>query len=210
MAFITLEGIEGCGKSTQARRLAASLRGLGHAVVLTQEPGGTEIGLRIRELVLGERGHGLSPVAELLLFFADRAQHVTQRVRPALAEGSVVISDRYADSSRAYQGIGRGLDPQGLEAALLLATGGLTPDLTLLIDVPVEVGLGRVRARGQSDRLESEALAFHERVRQGYLALAAREPGRFLVLDGRRPEAELAEAVLAAALACVSGAPRVR
>jgi dTMP kinase len=210
MAFISFEGIEGCGKSTQARSLGASLRGLGHPVVLTQEPGGTEIGLRIRELVLGERGHGLSPVAELLLFFADRAQHVAQRVRPALAEGSVVISDRYADSSRAYQGIGRGLDPQGLEAALLLATGGLTPDLTLLIDVPVEVGLGRVRARGRSDRLESEALAFHERVRQGYLVLAAREPGRFLVLDGRRPEAELAEAILAASLACLSGAPRVR
>jgi dTMP kinase len=210
MAFISFEGIEGCGKSTQARLLASALRERGLTVLLTQEPGGTEIGLRIRELVLGERGHGLSPVAELLLFFADRAQHVAQRVRPALAEGSVVISDRYADSSRAYQGIGRGLDPERLEAALLLATGGLAPDLTLLIDLPVEVGLGRVRARGQSDRLESEALEFHERVRQGYLAIAARAPERFLVLDGRRSEAELAETILEAALARLGGATRVR
>jgi len=195
LPFVTFEGIEGCGKSTQARRLAAAV---GAQALLTQEPGGTEIGRTIRELLLDNRRRGMAPAAEVLLFFADRAQHVAERVRPALEAGRVVISDRYADSSLAYQGYGRGLALPDLRAALQLATGGLTPELTLFLDVPVEVGLGRIAKRGRSDRLESEQLAFHERVRAGYLSLAAAEPRRWSTIDGTSGEEEVFGQVLRA------------
>lgn len=196
MPFVTLEGIEGCGKSTQARLLAEAL---GPEAVLTREPGGTALGHSVRELLLHRPGR-VEPAAEVLLYFADRAQHVAEVIRPALAAGLTVVCDRYVDSSYAYQGYGRGLPLELLQAAWRLATGGLTPDVTVFIDVPVELGLARIGQRGALDRLEGEARAFHERVRAGYLALAAAEPGRWLSVDGTAPERPLAEQLQAAVL----------
>jgi dTMP kinase len=181
MTFITFEGIEGCGKSTQARVLADAL---GPDTVLTCEPGATPLGRAVRELVLGHVHHDMSPAAEALLYFADRAQHVAKVVRPALDAGRIVISDRYTDSSLAYQGYGRGLDLGLLRSLHVLATGGLTPELTVFLDVPVEEGLRRVGRRGNHDRLEAEVREFHDRVCDGYRALIAQEPGRWVVIDG--------------------------
>lgn len=194
MAFITFEGIEGSGKSTQARRLAAAL---GERALLTQEPGGTALGCAIRALLLEPREEAVAPAAEMLLFFADRAQHVAERLRPALAAGRIVISDRYTDSTLAYQGYGRGLPRHLLEAVAEVATGGLKPELTILLDVPVTLGLGRVGRRGTRDRLESEQLEFHERVREGYFALAAADPARYFVVDATRPPDTVAAELLA-------------
>ncbi len=182
MPFITLEGIEGCGKSTQARRLADDL---GPAAVLTREPGATGLGQGIRTLLLEQRRCSVGAVAELFLYFADRAQHVEQVIRPALAAGRTVISDRYVDSTLAYQGYGRGIRRAQILALAEVATGGLWPDLTILLDLPAEVGLARVAARGGHDRIESEVMEFHERVRSGYLEMAALEPGRWALVDGQ-------------------------
>jgi dTMP kinase len=197
MAFLTFEGIEGCGKTTQARRLA---RAVGPSALLTQEPGGTELGRAIRKLLLEVTRTGMSPQAEVLLFFADRAQHVAEVVKPGLAAGRTVISDRYVDSSLAYQGYGRGIDLDLIRTVARAATGGLVPDLTLFIDVPVEVGLARVGKRGAQDRLESEVREFHERVREGYRALAAAEPERWVTVDGQA-DAVAVEKQVAAAVA---------
>ncbi|OYX57211.1 MAG: dTMP kinase [Micrococcales bacterium 32-70-13] len=189
--FITLEGGDGSGKSTQMGALTEWLQSRGRAVVQAREPGGTDLGLELREIVLHRRGH-IAPRAEALLYAADRAHHIATVVRPALERGDVVIQDRYLDSSVAYQGAGRVLDPDEVRDLSLWATEGLLPHLTVLLDLDPAVGRERLDAsRTRYDRLEAEEADFHERVRSAYLVLAAAEPGRFLVLDATRPVDEL-------------------
>jgi dTMP kinase len=196
--FVTFEGIEGSGKSTHLRHLAAFLRRAGHVVVETREPGGTPAGAAIRRLLLGTGAVPLTPLTELLLYCADRAQHVSEVIRPALAAGGVVLCDRFSESTIAYQGYGRRLDLATVRAVDACARDGLAPALTFLLDCPVEAGLARARARAApGDRFEREALEFHTRVRQGFHALAATEPGRFCVLDTRAPEDEIRTRVAA-------------
>ncbi|PWK41535.1 thymidylate kinase [Actinoplanes xinjiangensis] len=196
--FVVFEGGEGAGKSTQVTRLADTLKAEGRDVVVTREPGATGIGSRIRGLVLDrDKTEAPSARAEALLYAADRAHHVATVVRPALARGAVVISDRYVDSSLAYQGAGRTLPVQEVSWLSAWATGGLKPDLVVLLDVDPGVGLNRVDARGEgADRLESESRAFHDRVRYAFLDLAASDPKRYLVLDASRPADEIAGAVV--------------
>jgi dTMP kinase len=185
-AFITFEGIDGCGKSTQMRMLASELRLRGREVIVTREPGGTPLGTRIRQLVLDSEEQ-VDPLAELLLYAADRAQHVRALVRPALDSGHVVLSDRYADATVAYQGAGRGFPDETVSALVGLATGGLMPDLTLIFDLPVEESQRRAAQRSdrghKKDRLDAEDAAFHTRVRDAYLRIAAAEPERARVID---------------------------
>jgi dTMP kinase len=184
-AFITFEGIDGCGKSTQLRMLASVLRLRQLEVVATREPGGTPLGQKLRLALLEAEGQ-VDPLAELLLYAADRAQHVRALVRPALASGRVVLSDRFADSTVAYQGAGRSFEPHIIAEIVNLATGGLKPDLTLLFDVPVEAARARASNRTRNgragDRLDSEDTAFHARVREAYLKIAAAEPDRVRVV----------------------------
>lgn len=189
--FITLEGPEGAGKSTQLPQLATWLEVSGHTVVTTKNPGGTPIGGQIREVLLKPANRDMVPLTELLLYAADRAQHMATVVAPALAQGSVVLCDRYTDSTVAYQGYGRGLDQALIAHLNTLATGGRVPDLTLLLDLPPEEGLARIAATRQVDRVEVETLAFHRRLREGYLALAASEPARFVVVDATAPPAHV-------------------
>ncbi|WP_432049521.1 dTMP kinase [Verrucosispora sp. NA02020] len=195
--FVVFEGGEGAGKSTQLAQLAERLRGDGRDVVVTREPGATAVGTRIRSMVLDTTGdEAPSPRAEALLYAADRAHHVATVVRPALVRGAVVISDRYVDSSLAYQGAGRTLPVDEVSWLSSWATGGLKPDLVVLLDVDPRTGLSRVAARSQAaDRLEAESVGFHERVRYAFLDLAAADPKRYLVLDGSRPAEEIAEQV---------------
>ncbi len=193
--FITLEGGDGSGKSTQMDALAEWLQQQGRTVVQTREPGGTDLGVEVREIVLHSRGE-VTPRAEALLYAADRAHHVASVVRPALARGEVVIQDRYLDSSVAYQGAGRVLDPVEVRDLSLWATEGLLPHLTVLLDLDPAVGRERLEAsRTRYDRLEAAPDDFHERVRQAYLALAAAEPERYLVLDATRPVDELQQSI---------------
>ncbi|MFG1605527.1 dTMP kinase [Actinoplanes sp. NPDC049265] len=193
--FVVFEGGEGAGKSTQVTRLASALHAQGRDVVVTREPGATDVGARIRGLLL-DKGDAPAPRAEALLYAADRAHHVATVVRPALTRGAVVISDRYVDSSLAYQGAGRTLPVSEISWLSSWATGGLKPDLVVLLDVDPQVGLARVDSRGQgADRLESESRAFHDRVRYAFLDLAAADPKRYLVLDASSAPDEIAESV---------------
>lgn len=195
--FLTFEGGDGSGKSTQSALLEGWLTGQGRTVVSTREPGGTEVGDEIREIVLHRRGH-IVPRAEALLYAADRAQHVSTVVRPALERGDIVLQDRYLDSSVAYQGVGRELEAGEIRDLSLWAAEGLLPDITVLLDLDVAIGRGRLdESRTRYDRLESEAAEFHARVREAYLQLAAAEPERFLVLDATLPVDELAARIRA-------------
>jgi dTMP kinase len=200
--FITFEGIEGSGKSTQIRRAAAYLRDRSVSVLPTREPGGTPIGTKIRALLLDPENEDLDPKAELLLYMADRVQHVKTRVQPALLKGSVVLCDRYFDATVVYQGTGRGIDAALILDLYRLLLGAFKPDLTLLFDLPPRTGLarawGEVESGGRSvreTRFEKEALAFHEAIRAGYLALARNEPDRFRVIDAAQPIDAVWEAV---------------
>ncbi|MGB7202063.1 MAG: dTMP kinase [Pyrinomonadaceae bacterium] len=188
--FITFEGIDGSGKSTQLRMLAGDLRARGIDCLTTQEPGGTPLGRRLREAFL-ETEETVAPMAELLAFAADRAQHVEFLIKPALAEGRVVISDRYADATFAYQGAGRGFPEQKVNQVIELATGGLKPHLTLFFDITVEEAIRRMSARDENhtkkNRMDEETAEFYERVRNAYLGIAKREPRRFCVIDAARP-----------------------
>jgi len=188
--FITLEGVEGSGKTTQAAILAGALRKQGCAVTVTHEPGGTRAGEAIRSIFL-DPAIALDVAAELLLVLADRAQHVREKLKPALAAGEIVISDRYSDSTVAYQGHGRGFDLKLLGELNRLATDGVMPDLTIVLDLPVETGLARTRARHQVqgagfDRFEKEASEFHRQVRAGFQAIARAEPARVTVIESSR------------------------
>ena len=193
--FITFEGGDGTGKSTQVRLLTQWLVEQGRAVVTTREPGGTEVGTALREIVLHHRGE-VDPRAEALLYAADRAQHIGTLVRPALERGDVVVQDRYIDSSVAYQGAGRVLDAAEIKRISLWATGDLIPDLTVLLDLPGDVARERLAQEHKTfDRLENEHDDFHERVRAGFLALAAAEPQRFLVVDAAQEIDEIAHVI---------------
>lgn len=193
--FITLEGGDGSGKSTQAAELETWLREQGREVVRTREPGGTDVGVEIREIVLHHRGE-IAPRAEALLYAADRAHHISTKVRPALERGDVVIQDRFLDSSIAYQGAGRDLGIDEVRNLSMWATGGLLPDLTILLDLDEDAARLRLdSARTRFDRLENEAASFHRRVREVYLQLADADPARFLVLDATDAVATLADSI---------------
>lgn len=190
--FITFEGPEGAGKSTALRGVAERLRERGLDVVTTREPGAGEFGQRIREILL--HGEEMPPASELFLFLADRANHVATLIRPSLERGQWVLCDRHADSTFVYQAVARGLDADFVRAANRFATGGLVPDRTLLFDIDPEVGLARLASR---DRLDAQPLAFHQRVREGFLALAGTETARFRVLDASQPPEAIIEAAMA-------------
>lgn len=195
--FITLEGGDGSGKSTQARLLTEWLEGQGRNVLRTREPGGTAVGVEIREIVLHHRGD-IAPRAEALLYAADRAHHIATKVRPALAAGDIVIQDRYLDSSVAYQGAGRVLGRDEVRDLSLWAAEGLLPDITILLDLDETVARGRLNADNKRfDRLEAEKDEFHARVRAAFLSLAAAEPDRFLVVDAAAPLDTIADAIRA-------------
>ncbi|MBS3808916.1 MAG: dTMP kinase [Desulfobacterales bacterium] len=200
--FITLEGIEGSGKSTQIGRIVKHLEALGHSCLVTKEPGGTEIGEQIRALLLDPGNSGLDTMAELLLYEADRAQHVSRVVKPALNAGKTVICDRFCDSTVVYQGEARGIPPAIIEKLNSLVLGSLRPDITFLLDLPPETGLSRawkqidsgIRRQGES-RFEREKLRFHESVRHGYLVLAEKEPERIRVIEADQPEQRVGRAI---------------
>ncbi|HTC31817.1 MAG TPA: dTMP kinase [Bryobacteraceae bacterium] len=194
--FITFEGPDGSGKSTQARLLAERLRGDGRPVLESVEPGGTPIGQQIRRILLDPANKELTPTAELLLMFAARAQNVEQWILPALAEGKIVISDRFTDSSIAYQGAGRGLGWERVLELDRIACHGLVPDLTICVDIDTETGLARALSRGGVEtRLEEQAVEFHRKARDAYHELARRDPQRFRLIDGRGTPEEIAAKV---------------
>ncbi len=192
--FITFEGCEGSGKSTQARRLASYLERLGFDVERTREPGGTVVSERVRRILLDPALQQMTDVTELFLYMASRAQLVEEVILPAVQRGRIVVCDRFLDATRAYQGCGGSVDRTDIEAAGKVATQGYDPDLTLLIDVDVRIGLRRAR-RGRADRIEAKTMAYHERVRKGYLNLARREPQRIRVIEGTGSPIEVQQRV---------------
>jgi len=199
--FITLEGPEGSGKTSQLPALAEFLRGAGYDIIVTREPGGTAVGDQIRAVLMNLKNVSIVPRTEILLFLAARAQHVEELIRPALSAGKVVLCDRYGDSTLAYQGFGHRTDLKTLQTLLDFSTGGLKPDLTLLVDVPVEVGMARKRANSSEwNRLDAYDLAFHERVRQGYFALAEAEPDRWMIIDATEEKEQVQVALRRAIL----------
>jgi len=194
--FVTFEGGDASGKTTQIGLLADWLKNQGRTVLVTREPGGSDLGNELRDIVLHRRGF-IAPRAEALIYAADRAHHIHEVVRPALERGEVVLQDRYLDSSVAYQGAGRVLDPSEVKEVSLWATEGLMPDVTVLLDVPADIGLTRQASEERAyDRLEAEALEFHERVRDSYLAIAQENPDRVVVIDGTAAIDEVHRAVL--------------
>ena len=201
--FITFEGIEGCGKSTQVKLLGEELRLRGYGVTLTREPGGCPIADKIRAILLDADNTAMTPLTELLLYAAARSQHLHDKVRPALESGEIVICDRFTDATLAYQGAGRSLDQALIRQLHDLATCGLAPDLTILMDCPVEIGLERALSRigatqgAKEERFELESLQFHEAVRNGYLLLAGNEPKRFALQDATGPIPQIAEQIAA-------------
>ncbi len=204
--FLSFEGLDGCGKTTQMKLLADRLRRAGYEVVETVEPGGTAVGCQIRRILLAASNEELSPTAELLLYFASRAQNVKQVILPALDRGKIVLSDRFTDSTLAYQGAGRGLGEDVVRELDRIACGGLKPHLTVLLDIDPETSLARARARnlaepGAGTRMDNQAVEFYRRVRDAYHRVAAREPGRFVIVDGRGEPGAVAEAVWAAVTA---------
>ncbi|MFQ6058775.1 MAG: dTMP kinase [Anaerolineae bacterium] len=203
--FITFEGPEGSGKTIQSQALYEYLQKRGLPVFLTREPGGTSIGDQIRRILLSPENAEMLPPTEILLFSASRAQLVGQVIRPHLEGGTIVICDRYADSTLAYQGYGHRLDLDLLKTITGFATGGLRPDLIIYLDIDVEEGLRRKRDTAEWNRLDQKELAFHRRVRQGYLEMAAAEPERWLVLDATRPVAEIQEAIRASVERLLAG-----
>ncbi|MCP5414272.1 MAG: dTMP kinase [Chromatiaceae bacterium] len=195
--FITVEGIEGAGKTSCLDLLEQRIRQRGHEVLVTREPGGTPLGEDLRQLLLGHRHDGMADDTELLLMFAARAEHLHAKIEPALVAGSWVLCDRFTDATYAYQGYGRGIDVQRIAALETWVQGERRPDLTLLLDLPVEVGLQRAGRRSTPDRFERQALTFFDRVRQGYLSLAASAPGRFRVIDAGQSLDEVSRQVTA-------------
>lgn len=193
--FITLEGPEGAGKSTNREYLAERLRDAGIEVVLTREPGGTPLAERIREVLLAPVEAVMHPDTELLLVFAARAQHLAEVIRPALARGAVVLCDRFTDSTYAYQGAGRGLSLERIAALETFVQGDLRPDLTLVFDLPIEIGMARASARGRLDRFEQEGRVFFEAVRAAFLQRAAADPGRYLLVDAAQPLTQVQQAL---------------
>ena len=193
--FLSFEGIEGCGKTTQLKRLARRLRALGHLVVETREPGGSPISEQIRTVLLDPRNQGMDPRCELLLFLAVRAQHVDEIIKPALAKGAVVLCDRFTDATVAYQGYARRLGAALVARLNRFATAGVLPDLTLFLDVPVALGLARKRKTGYLDRLDRESAAFHKAVRNGYVRIARQNPRRVRVVHGAASVDDVAHAI---------------
>lgn len=213
--FITFEGVEGCGKTTQLRLLKERLEAAGERVRATREPGGCPIADQMRAILLDAENRAITPLSELLLYAAARAQHVQEVIVPAVERGEIVLCDRFTDATISYQGYGRGLDLDTIGQLNRLATGGLQPQLTVLIDCPAEVGLSRARARieatsgAREERFELESLRFHERVREGYLALAAASPDRFVIVDGTGDVAQTEKLVIAALAGRIPGGAAV-
>ena len=204
--FITFEGPEGSGKTTQIKQLAAFLTARGRQVISTREPGGTAIGDQVRQILLDHGNQDMVPSTEILLFLASRAQHTSERIRPALARGDIVLCDRYRDSTVAYQGYGHGVDLNTLHRFNEFATDHLVPDLTLLLDVSVEVGLSRREKAGGWNRLDAYELEFHQRVRRGFQTMAAAEPDRWRTISADDEVAAVQAAVQAVVLNCIKTA----